>query len=237
MSDQRISNRSIYALTILITIAVALLGVAAVVFVLIGTNDDTGSSDSASSAGNSDNGGSITVEESGEAIAGTAIDPPQELTAFTMPANTGEDLSLSDLQGDYVLTYFGYTRCPDACPATLLKFRRIKQALGENADSVTFLFISVDGERDTPEAINRYLQRYDPEFIGLSGTDETLEPIQSDFGLFYEKRENTGTDAGYLVDHTSSLFLIDPEGRLMRVYSFTEAAQGITEDLQSLIDA
>lgn len=233
MSDQKISNRSINFLPLLITASVAVLGIAAIIFVLLSTRDDSTNSNE------TDN--TIvelpTLPPAAESIAGTAIDPPQDLTDFTMPANSGEDLSLSDLQGDYILTYFGYTRCPDVCPATLLKYRRIKQALGDDADNVTFMFISVDGQRDQPEDLNRYLQRYDPEFIGLSGTDEVLQPIQNEYGLFYERRENTGSDAGYLVDHTASSFLIDPEGRLIRVYSFTEDAAAITEDLQSLINS
>lgn len=162
----------------------------------------------------------------------TVIDPPQELQDFTLVANNGEPLSLSDLRGRLVLVYFGYTHCPDACPATLLDFRRIKRDLGDEADNVVFLLISVDGERDTPEFIDRYLQRYDPEFIGMSGTDDVLQAIQGDYSLVYERRETAGSEAGYLIDHTASKFLIDREGRLARVYSFIADPSRIAADIR-----
>ncbi|GAB4518869.1 MAG: SCO family protein [Anaerolineae bacterium] len=158
----------------------------------------------------------------------TVLNPPRELTDFTLTSDSGEPLSLSDLEGQYVLTYFGYTRCPDACPMTLLDFKRVKSALGAEAEGVTFLFVSVDGERDTPELIDRYLERYDPAFIGMSGTDDVLLGIRDEYGLFYERRE---TENGYLVDHTASSFLIDPQGRLVRVYSFTADPAVIAQDL------
>jgi protein SCO1/2 len=100
---------------------------------------------------------------------------------------------------------------------------------------VSFLFISVDGERDTPEVLDRYLERYDPEFIGMSGEDDTLHAIQEEYGLFYEIRENVNSAAGYLVEHTASRFLIDPQGRLIRIYSFTDNAEDIAADIQSML--
>jgi protein SCO1 len=165
---------------------------------------------------------------------GTVVDPPQALPDFTMTANNGEPLSLGDLAGDYVLAYFGYTHCPDVCPATLLDFRQVKRELGEAAEGVTFLFISVDPERDTPDLLDRYLERYDPDFIGLSDAGALAE-ISEAFGLTYIKRENTGSAAGYLMDHTATKFLIDPQGRLVRVYSFTADPDVIAADLRGLM--
>lgn len=168
--------------------------------------------------------------------AGTVIDPPTELQDFTFTANTGDPLSLSDLRGSYVLIYFGYTHCPDVCPLTLLDFRRIKRDLGDVAEGVEFVLISVDGERDTPEFLDRYIARYDSSFIGLSGDDRELERIAPDYNLFYERRENVASQAGYLVDHTSSKFLVDPDGHLIRIYSFTVDAEVITGDLRELLN-
>jgi protein SCO1 len=162
------------------------------------------------------------------------IAPPQALTDFTFPANNGDPLSLSDLRGQYVLLTFGYTHCPDVCPANLLEFRQIKRNLGEDANNVTFMFISVDPDRDTPEFLDRYIQRYDPEFIGLSGEHTELEQIADEYGLFWDFRENTGSQAGYLVDHTASRFLISPDGELIRIYSFTTSPQAIESDLRDL---
>lgn len=159
----------------------------------------------------------------------------QTLTDFSLTANDNNEISLSQLQGNHVLLAFGYTHCPDVCPATLLKFKRVKSLLGEDADQLQFVFISVDGERDTPEVLDRYMRRYDESFIGLSGHDDVLSQIQDEYGLFYERRENPNSRAGYLVDHTASKFLINPEGELIRIYSFAVTANEIASEIRQLL--
>lgn len=175
------------------------------------------------------------VVEVSDTAGGTPIDPPRILTDFTMTSDNGEALQLSDMQGKLVLVYFGYTHCPDACPHTLLDFVRIKRALGEDAEQIAFVMITIDPERDTPELLNRYLERYDPAFIGLTPDAETLENIQTEYNLVYEQRENTGSQAGYLMDHTSSKFLIDREGRLIRLFSFTTDPDVIAAELREML--
>lgn len=222
-APERMVSRS---LLVVFVLSLIVLVVALVVFVL--NNDDAAPT-------SADNADSVAVVEVGNDGAGTSIDPPQPISDFTMTANNGEELSLSDLEGQYVLLSFGYTHCPDVCPATLLNFRRIKQELGADASGVEFMFISVDAERDTPEVLDRYMQRYDPEFIGLSGEEDVLNSIRGDFNLFWEFQENPNSAAGYLVTHTASKFLIDPQGRLIRIYSFLEDNSAIVEDIQGLL--
>ncbi|MCL4256154.1 MAG: SCO family protein, partial [Anaerolineae bacterium] len=144
----------------------------------------------------------------------SVYNPPKTIPNFSMPASTGETLSLSDFAGKLVVLSFGYTRCPDVCPTNMLEYRKIKRFLGgDNAEQVVFLFISVDGERDTPDVLREYMELYDtyynPSFIGMSGTDETLSPLLEDFGLYYARIENPRAPQDYLVDHTASRFLID----------------------------
>lgn len=158
------------------------------------------------------------------------INPPQALQEAEFVANNGETVSLGDFRGQYVLLAFGYTHCPDVCPANLLDFRQIKRSLGETADKVTFALITVDPERDTPAVLEQYVTRYDPQFLGLSGDIETLERIAPDFNLFWQQQD-LGSQAGYLVDHTASRFLIDPQGRLVRIYSFTASIEAIYTDI------
>jgi protein SCO1/2 len=155
--------------------------------------------------------------------------PARELPDFTLPATTGSDLSLSDLRGKYTLIFFGYVHCPDFCPLTLTEFKQIKAALGENAAQVNFLFISVDGQRDTPEALGRFVTRFDPEFVGMSGDDVTLARISPDFGLYYDLRTDEGTNGNYPVDHSTSSYLVDPDGRLRAVISF-DAESAVVAD-------
>lgn len=156
------------------------------------------------------------------------------LTDFTLPSNTNNPISLSDLRGNYVLLAFGYTSCPDVCPTTLLEFRRVKSLLGEDSSQVKFVFVSVDEARDTPEILNQYITRFDQHFIGLQGNDKVLQPIKDEYGLSYDIRQNPDSSAGLLVDHTASKYLIDPNGRLIRVYSFATDAREIAGELEAL---
>ena len=140
----------------------------------------------------------------------TPIDPPQELADFTLPSGSGDPLSLSSLRGKYTLLFFGYTHCPDYCPLTLAQWKQIKSGLGSDAERINFLFISVDGARDTPEVLSRYLSRFDPVFLGMSGDDVTLTQIGTEYGLYYQLNTDEGAD--YSVDHSTAEYLIDPAG-------------------------
>lgn len=168
---------------------------------------------------------------------GRHIDPPQPLTDFTLTTHTNTSLSLSDLQGRVVLLYFGYTFCPDVCPATLADFVHVKRDLGDAAQNVAFVFVSVDGERDTPAVLAQYMLSFDPSFIGLQGDTQTLRRISTDYGLIYERRKVAGTSAEYLVDHTAATYLIDTEGRLNVIYPFGTPPETISADIRELLPA
>lgn len=149
---------------------------------------------------------------------GIAIDPPAAVQDFTLTDVNGEPFSFSALQGRVVVLYFGFTRCPDFCPTTLLEFRTIKRALGDAAAQTAFVFISVDGERDTPDYLKTYIARFDTDFIGLTGDPETVREIAAQFNATFTR---VPLDNGnYTMDHTVTTFLIDPQGRWVRRFSF-----------------
>ena len=161
-----------------------------------------------------------------------------ELQDFTLHGNTGDDVSLSDWRGDYALMFFGYSHCPDFCPNTLAKFTQIEEGLDEDAGRVKFVFVSVDGERDTPEVLDEYVTRFDPAFIGLQGNDATLGEIAGDYGLQYELHtDEADEDGNYAVDHTTSSYLIDPEGRLRAIISYSADDEDVLAYIQSLMQA
>lgn len=170
-----------------------------------------------------------------DGLAGEEIVPPLQLTDFTLPASTGGDLSLSEItgSGQWTMLYFGYLNCPDFCPLTLAEFKRVQQIMGEAAEQVQLLFVSVDGQRDTPERIAAYLQNFGPEYIGLQGDDQTLEAIAPDYGLIYERRTDTGSAADYIVDHSTRTYLIDPQGRLRVSFSYDTEPEAIAQTIQA----
>lgn len=164
----------------------------------------------------------------------TVLSPPREVSDFTLIDTHADPFSLSELQGKAVLVYFGYTYCPDVCPITLGDFKRAKELLGDEAENVVFMMVSVDPKRDTSERLRTYIGNYDPEFIGLVGDETTLRQISPDYGLFYEVRDD-GTET-YLVDHTASTFLIDPEQRLSRIFTFATPVDVIVENIREVIN-
>ncbi|MEI7645720.1 MAG: SCO family protein [Chloroflexales bacterium] len=168
--------------------------------------------------------------------AGTLIDPPKPLSDFTLPSSAGgKPLSLSDLRGKPVLLYFGYTFCPDICPTTLSEFIRVKHDLASKGDQLAVLMVSVDPERDTPEVLGRYMQAFDPSFIGMTSNEATLRRIGSEYGLFYQRHAVSGSAAAYLMDHSAATYLIDQQGQLRMVYSYGTPHTVIAPDVERLL--
>jgi protein SCO1/2 len=186
----------------------------------------------------------IPSSQSGAAV----VSPPHRLQDFVLTSKTGDPISLADLRGKAVLLFFGYTNCPDVCPTTLADYRRVKQALGEQASEVEFVFISVDGARDTPDQMTRYLNQFDPEFIGMTGDEETMRRIGTEYGLFFSQEgislphdHAEGEDGyeldsqNYFVQHTSPSFLVDREGLLRLVYFYGTPVETITTGIRRIL--
>ncbi len=164
-------------------------------------------------------------------LHGTELVPPEPAPPFTLTAGGGQPVSLSDFQGRYVLLYFGYTTCPDFCPTTLAVLKQARERLGRRADDLQVLMITVDPRRDTPERLAEYMSFFDPTFIGLSGTAAEIASVADAYGIFYEAHEGT-PESGYLVDHTTTLVGVDPEGNLRLFYSYGVTAEEIADDLR-----
>lgn len=166
---------------------------------------------------------------------GTVIQSPQTANNFTLTGKDGRPISLADFRGQAVMLYFGYTFCPDVCPATMVELAKAKDALGDDSDKVQVIMISVDPERDTPEILNEYVTHFNPSFIGLTGTADEVASAATPFGIFYEKHEGSAA-SGYLIDHTASVIVVDPEGYIRLVYSFNTPGEDMAEDLKRLVN-
>lgn len=165
---------------------------------------------------------------------GSLIDPPLPAKDFVLVDQHGQLFRLSEQRGHVVLLYFGYTYCPDVCPATLAQYRQIKIALGDKAEQVRFVFATVDPERDTPEQLRSYLERFDGSFIGLSGPRADLERVWKDYGIYVAKNE-AEPSTGYLVDHSARIYVVDTQGNLRLTYSFGTDSQPIVQDVLVLL--
>ncbi len=139
-------------------------------------------------------------------------------------------MRLTDYEGKVVVLYFGYTFCPDVCPITLSKLDRAMDILGDKAEDVQVIMVSVDPERDTPEILEQYMAHFNPAFIGVTGDTNAIDRIATVYGVYYEAEE--GSDAtGYLVNHTATVMVVDKDGYLKLVLPFEGTAEEIAADL------
>jgi protein SCO1/2 len=143
-----------------------------------------------------------------------ALPQPKPIADFTLSNQLGSSLSFSSLQGKPTLVFFGFTHCPDICPAALHQLAMLKKADPERMRDVNVVMISVDGERDTPDALKAYLSNFSAEFIGMTGSPDVLREVASRFtAVFFKDSPKKGTGA-YLVQHTSRVYALDVKGRL-----------------------
>lgn len=167
--------------------------------------------------------------------SGVVYQNPEPAPAIKLPGTQGE-FNLEDHSGKVVMLFFGYTSCPDICPSTMSDMRRVMEYLGDEADQVEVVFVTVDPDRDTLEKLGSYVTLFNPSFVGLSGTEEQLQPVWNGYGVFREIDTSSDSMAGYLVNHTSRIYLVDPDGRLLITYGFGTAPGGIAEDILYILD-
>jgi len=175
---------------------------------------------------------------------GSLLASPVAAADFALTDQNSNVFHLSDVKGQAVLIFFGYTFCPDVCPATLTRFKQVRAELGATSEQVKFILITVDPERDPPERLQAYLQNFDPTFVGLTGTMPDLENVWKSYGVFREKKFADGTESAsghaalhtdYLVDHTVRIYAIDPQGNLRLTYTADITARELADDVRELL--
>lgn len=161
---------------------------------------------------------------------------------FSLVGHNGNRISLEDLRDKIVLISWGYTNCPDVCPMTLSKLSKVMEQLGEDADQVEVLFVTVDPERDTPERMKSYVPFFNEKFIGVTGTRAEIDRVASDYNVTIVKHEavygrsETDTWDRYLMTHTNTVHLVDKDGNLLLSYPHYKLdVEGITSDIKKLL--
>jgi protein SCO1/2 len=166
---------------------------------------------------------------------GTVLQSTDTAYDFTLHVAGDKTVKLSDFRGKLVVIYFGYTFCPDVCPATLGAVTQALRDLGTKADEVQVIMVSVDPERDTPEKLAEYVRHFNPTFIGGTNTPEEIARIASLYGIFYEVSQQTTGNGEYLIDHTATLMVIDRNGSMKLVFPFGVTGSEIAEDLKYML--
>jgi protein SCO1/2 len=168
------------------------------------------------------------------AFQGGEIKPVAAAPAIELTDQYGQPYSLAEREGRAVLLYFGYTTCPDACPTTLSDWIEVKRLLGDKAEDVEFIMVTVDPERDTVETLNAYMAFFDPEFLGLTGDQEAITTVEQNYGIMAVREEHPESATGYLMNHTTSFWVIDPEGRLRLTFAHGTDPEVVAEDVEHL---
>lgn len=161
-----------------------------------------------------------------------SIGAPEIGGPFTLTDGDGRPVTDQTYRGKWLLVYFGYTYCPDACPTGLSNIGAAMKQLGPDAERVQTLFITVDPERDTPAVMKDYVAAFDSRFVGLTGTPEQIAAVARGYRAYY-KRVGEGDD--YVMDHSIVIYLMDPDGRYKTVLRHSTAPSEIAATLKSLL--
>jgi protein SCO1/2 len=166
---------------------------------------------------------------------GSAIEPATTAVDFELSDTSGSSFQLSDHKGEVVLLFFGYANCPDFCPTTLAEYKNIHEKLGEGAADVRFVFVTVDPDRDSPEAIDQFVHAFDPSFIGLTGTEEQLQFVWENYFVGRIPQVVEDSELPYLVSHATRIYVVDKAGNLRLTFPFGMPVADMTHDINLLL--
>ncbi len=164
-----------------------------------------------------------TAQSSGEALIGGP---------FELVNHEGETVTNRDFAGKHMLVFFGFTHCPDVCPAKLNHISVALDRLGPLADEVTPIFITVDPERDTPERMAQYVSNFSSQIVGLTGTPEQVRKVAKAYRVYYAKVEMDNSASGYLMDHSAFTYLMDENGKYVTHFAYGDSIETMTERLR-----
>ena len=168
-----------------------------------------------------------------ELAGGTAlIGQEKPLPAFNLIDKNNQPFTLDNFKGYWSYVFFGYTHCPDVCPVTLQVMNQTLQQL--SPDEAQGVFISVDPERDSIEKIKQYVEYFNPDMMGATGTPEAIKALAENIGIVYQRSENPADKENYLVDHSASVLLINPRAELIAVLSPPLDAKTMAADLRTV---
>jgi protein SCO1 len=166
------------------------------------------------------------VEASGTALVGGP---------FALVGEGGKTVTDRDFRGRYMLVFFGFTHCPDICPAELQVVAEALGRLGDKAAKAVPIFITLDPERDSPQAMANYVKSFGPNFVGLTGSPEAIAAAAKAYRVAYTKIENKASPSDYSLDHSALVYLMDPSGKYLAHFPYGMGADQLAEKLGRLL--
>ena len=156
-----------------------------------------------------------------ETRSATLLPQLRILQPFSLMDQHGHPFNNQTLEGQWTILNFGYTHCPDICPTTLAMLKNMSDRLTSAKASAVpqIAFVSVDPERDTRQRLAQYMEYFDPSFLGVRGNDDELKRLAQPLGILYAKVTTEKSAMGYVMDHSASIILVDPQGRYHALFS------------------
>jgi protein SCO1/2 len=174
----------------------------------------------------------VELHDNGKGAAGTLLGSAIG-GSFTLVDQNGKTVTNTALEGKWLLVYFGYTHCPDACPTTLNNIALALHDLGKKSDEVRPVFITIDPERDTPQVMKDYVTAFDAPILALTGTAAEIAQAAKNYRVYYAKHPEAGGD--YSMDHTSVIYVMDPKGRFTASFTGEDPPAQMAERLKKLL--
>ena len=167
---------------------------------------------------------------------GTLLPSAKAIADFQLTDQHGKPFTRNNLVGKWSFAFFGYTHCPDVCPTSLSMLAQVMKKLGKDSTLDTLpqvIFVSVDPERDTPELLAQYLPYFNPDFIGVTGDPQQLLLLTRQLGIMYGKVPADNAD-DYLVDHSASIILFDPDGNFLALFGMPHDPDLIAQEFVAI---
>jgi protein SCO1/2 len=165
------------------------------------------------------------------------FEPPREAPGFILDGSNGKKVSLRDYLGKVVIVEFGYTNCQTVCPVWLSNLSDIFSRLGSASHDIQLIYVTVDPKRDSPERLREHLAMFNTSFLGATGSPADLEDVRNAYGAFAEQVKSPNPGPGYVVDHSTSIYLVDRQGMLRGLVPFGTPVENIRHDLKFLLKA
>lgn len=168
---------------------------------------------------------------------GTLLPQAKVIGDFSLIDHNDKPFSLSRFKNHWTFTFFGYTHCPDVCPTSMAMLAQVQRRLEENGteELPQVVFVSVDPQRDTPASLATYVPYFHPEFLGVTGDSEEILKLTRQLGILYAKAE-TDNSQSYLVDHSASIILFDPDGGFRALFGPPHDPAKIASDFLAIRD-
>ena len=167
----------------------------------------------------------------------TVFPAPRALPGFALIDDDGAPFGPERLRGGWHVLFFGFTHCPDVCPSTLATLTSARRQLGDlpASDRPGVVFVSVDPQRDSTARLAEYVEFFDPDFVGVTGDSAEIDSLTRQLGVAVVVGEPDASGS-YSIDHTATLFLVDPQGRLAAVFGMPHTPDGIAQDYRRILD-